>query len=81
MVREKSPNWGKSLGSLAVNNGYDMQKTLGQMGAGIKSQLQDSISQFDSVPLADATIAQKGFEKQLVDTGHMQNSVDFEVGE
>jgi hypothetical protein len=80
MVREKSPTWGKSLGAIAVSNAYDMKKTLSQIGAGITSQLQASIVEFNSVPLSDATIARKGFSKQLIDTAHMQNSVDYEVG-
>jgi hypothetical protein len=79
MVREKSPKWGESLGNLAKANDYDIDRTLEQMGEGIKSQLQASIRDFDSVPLAAETAARKGFDKQLIDTGHMQNSVGFEV--
>jgi hypothetical protein len=79
MVREKSPTWGESLGNLAKANDYDIDRTLEQMGEGIKSQLQASIRSFDSVPLSPETIARKGFEKQLIDTGHMQNSVGYEV--
>ena len=79
MVREKSPKWGESLGNLAKANDYDIDQTLGQMGEAIKDQLQASIRDFDSVPLAPGTVASKGFDKQLIDTGHMQNSVGFEV--
>lgn len=79
MVREKSPTWGESLGNLAKANDYDIDRTLEQMGEGIKSQLQASIRNFDSVPLAAVTVAAKGFDKQLIDTGHMQNSVGYEV--
>jgi hypothetical protein len=79
MVREKSPKWGESLGNLAKANDYDIDRTLEQMGEGIKSQLQASIRDFDSVPLEAETVARKGFEKQLIDTGHMLNSVGYEV--
>ena len=40
------------------------------------------MKQFDSVELeilAESTIARKGFAKPLVETGHMLNSVDYEV--
>lgn len=79
MVAEKSPGWGKALGRIAAANGYDMEKTLALMGEGIRGQLQKSIQMFDSVPLAKSTIKSKGFEKQLIDTSVMVNSVDYEV--
>lgn len=81
MIADKSQNWGKSLGNVLKNNGYDTEKALLQMGEGIKGQLQQAITDFSGVPLAPATIARKGFSKQLVDTGHMLNSVDYEVKE
>lgn len=79
MIAKQSGNWGKSLGNLARLNHYDMQKTLGQMGEGIGSQLQQSINTFNSVPLAPATVARKGFSKQLIDTAHMINSVAYDI--
>lgn len=79
MIAQKGQGWGPKLGRIAVATGYDMEKTLMLMGEGIKGQLQESIQQFDSVPLAESTIKRKGFDKQLVDSGHMQNSVDYQV--
>lgn len=79
MIAEKSPEWGASLGRVAVSTGYDMDKTLALMGEGIGSQLQRSILEFEGEPLAPATIAAKGFDKQLIDTGHMVNSVGYQV--
>jgi hypothetical protein len=81
MIAAKSPNWGKSLGNIAQANEYDMDKTMALMGEGIGSQLQQSIVQFNSVPLADSTVAQKGFSKQLIDTAVMVNSVGYQVNE
>jgi hypothetical protein len=49
------------------------------MGTAIKGQLQQAIVDFVGIPLAPATIARKGTDKQLVDTGHMLASVDYEV--
>lgn len=79
MIAAKSPQWGESLGNLARANDYDIDKTLGQMGEGIRSQLQESIRTFNGAPLADSTIERKGFPTPLVETNHMKDSVDFEV--
>jgi hypothetical protein len=79
MVAEKSTNWGESLGYLAVANDYDMSKALALMGEGIGSQLQQSIKNMNSPALADATVVQKGFDKPLIDTAHMINSVSYQV--
>lgn len=79
MISERQKDWPRALGAVAKNNDYDIDKTLGQMGEGIKGQLQESIRHLDSPPLAPVTVARKGFAKPLVDTGHMMNSVDYEV--
>jgi hypothetical protein len=51
------------------------------VGEGIKGQLQQAIVDFAGAPLAPATVAAKGFDKQLIDSGVMQHSVDYEVTE
>lgn len=79
MVREKSPNWGKSLANILVTNNYDAKKSLALMGEGIGSQLQDSIQKLADPANADSTVARKGFNKPLIETGHMINSVGYEV--
>jgi len=52
---------------------------LARMGEGIAGQLRESIQSTNSPPLAESTIEAKGFEKPLIDTGHMWNSVAYEV--
>ena len=79
MIAKESPRWGKELGRLAVHTDYDVAQTLDGMGQIIQGQLKESIIEFNSVPLAPATIAKKGFATQLIDTGIMQNAVDYEV--
>lgn len=79
MVQAESPGWPNALAKLLVANNYDANLALGQMGAGIAGQLRQSIVNTNSPPLAPATIARKGHAKPLVDTGHMLQSVDFEV--
>jgi hypothetical protein len=79
MIADKSPGWPKALEKLLVANGYDAKIALGQMGAGIAGQLRQSIVDTNSPPNAPSTIAKKGSSKPLVDTGHMLQSIDFEV--
>ncbi len=79
MIAAKQKDWPRALRAVAKNNDYDIDKALGQMGEGIKGQLQESIRQLDSPVLSPVTVARKGFEKPLVETGHMMNSVDYEV--
>lgn len=81
MIAAKAGSWPAAIGANLSKTNYDVTKTLNLAGEGIKGQLQQSIRDTNSPPLAPATIARKGFSKPLVDTGHMLNSVDFEVNE
>jgi len=79
MVRDKSDGWGPALGRIMEANDFDAKRSLALMGEGIAGQLRQSIIDTNSPPLAQSTIDRKGFDKPLVDTSHMLNSVDYEV--
>ena len=79
MIEAKSAGWGAAMAKNLKATDYDGNATLARMGEGIKGQLQQSIRDFDEVPLARSTIARKGNDKQLIETGHLVNSADFEV--
>jgi hypothetical protein len=79
MIKAKAPTWGDDMGKLLTQTQFSATTTLGLMGERIKGQLQQSIVDLVSPPLAQATVARKGSAKPLVDTGHMLNSVDYEV--
>lgn len=79
MIEAKSPGWGVAMAKNLKATDYDAAQTLKRMGEGIKGQLQQSIRDFDEVPLARSTIARKGNDKQLIETGHMVSSADYEV--
>jgi hypothetical protein len=79
MIAAKSPEWPKAIAGLLKATDYDGASTLNQTGAAIKGQLQQSITDLTSPPLKQSTIDRKGFDKPLIDTGHMQNSVDYIV--
>jgi hypothetical protein len=81
MIAAKSPGWPAAVAVNLKAKNYDVDATLRIVGTGIKEQLQDSIRTFEGAPLAPATVAAKGFDKALIDTGTMLNSVDFTVDE
>jgi hypothetical protein len=73
--------WGKAVALNLRATGYDAKKTLDRMGQGIAGQMKQSIIDLTDPPLAPSTIARKGFDKPLIDTSHMLNSVGYEVSE
>lgn len=79
MIQDKSPEWPEAVGNLLVANSYDGRRTLEQTGAAIKGQLQESITEYVGPPLAESTIARKGHDKQLVDSGVLLRSAAYRV--
>lgn len=79
MVKKESPEWPKTMGVILKQTNYDTQRTLELMGEGIKGQLQQSIHDTNTPPLAESTVARKGFAKPLIDKSIMINSADYEV--
>lgn len=79
MIREKSPTWGKALGIALKQHDYNARTALEQMGEGISGQLREAINEYAGPGLAASTKKAKGFDKELIDTAHMLNSIDFEV--
>lgn len=79
MIAKKKGEWPAAIAGLLKANDYDAEKVLGLTGAAIAGQLRQSIIDTNDPPLAEATIRRKGFAKPLVDTGHLLQSVDYEV--
>lgn len=79
MIKDKQAEWGPAIGNLLVANDYDALRVLRLTGEAVAGQLRTSIVETNEPPLAPSTIDRKGFDKPLVDTGHMLNSVDYEV--
>ena len=79
MIESKSPKWGAGVARQLKETNYDAEKTLGLTGAVIKGQLQQSIRDLVSPPLAESTVARKGFDKPLIESGHLLASVDYDV--
>lgn len=78
-IEANSKKWPAQLAAAVKASRYDSRKALGLMGTIVKDQIVKSIVDTTSPPLARSTVARKGFDKPLVDTGVMQRSVDFEI--
>jgi hypothetical protein len=79
MIAANKGDWGPQLGKIIKSSNYDSNVALGRMGENVKGQLQQSIRDMKDPPNAKSTVAQKGFDDPLVKSGHMLNSVDWEV--
>lgn len=79
MVKAEAHNWGPLLANILFNRKNDVQQSLELLGMGIQGQLRKSIDNTNEPPLAPATIAAKGFEKPLIHSGVMRQSVSYEV--
>lgn len=79
MVAKEQAGWPAEIAKDLVRTNYDVDQTLGRMGALIAGQLRESIVNTNEPALKPATIARKGSDKPLIDTGHMFQSVDFKV--
>lgn len=79
MIAKESPHWGADLGNVLKANDYDSERSLKLMGENVSAELKQSITDLVSPPLSPVTVKKKGFNKPLIDTGHMLNSVDYEV--
>ena len=79
MVARQKGSWASAIAQNLAATHYDARRTLDRMGQGIKGQLQQSIVELRDPPLSPSTVKAKGFDTPLIDTGHMLNSVDYEV--
>ena len=83
MIAKHSGEWPDAVVKILQANGHDPENGLARLGAVIKDELQQSITEFTSPALAPSTIKKKGFNKPLIgggiESGHMLASVDFVV--
>ena len=79
MIAQESPHWAAQVATLLKLNNYDARATLNMMGTEIVGQVQDSIDALVTPPLAPSTIAKKGHDKPLIDSGLMRKTVTYEI--
>lgn len=62
-----------------INGTVSPQEFLSSCGVNLKGQIQKEIRHGEFAPNAPSTIARKGSDKPLIDTGRMRQSVDFVI--
>lgn len=78
MVADQSPQWGAKFAKIVQASGLNNRRALGLMGEHIKDELVKAIVDWpaDNAP---STVAKKGFNKGLIDTGVMQRAPAYEI--
>lgn len=79
MIQKHKGEWPADLGKIIKASDYDATVSLGRLGKHVEDQLQESIREFSTPGNAKSTVRKKGFDKPLVDSSHMLNSVNSEV--
>lgn len=81
MIADKSKEWPRQAGALLKANDFDGPRTMEQMGAAIKGQMQEAIATYSGPALKPETIKRKGSDKQLVDRGIEIAGIDYRLKE
>ena len=79
MIAKHNGEWAAQLAAFLEANNFNADIGLNKMGGVIANELRQSIVDLVEPPLAPATIKRKGFDKPLVESGHLLASVDHEV--
>ena len=69
----------KFLGSNLLANPEKIDETLNKIGAMGKADIQNTITSLKSPPNSDLTIKLKGSSNPLIESGHMRQSVTWEI--
>ena len=78
MIADESGTWGPKLAKLLAKD-FEGEKALNSLGMDISGALEESIVGWTTPANAPSTIAKKGFDKPLIDTGHMKSSITHKV--
>jgi hypothetical protein len=82
MIAKESKTWADKMARLAKGTNNDGEAVYGMMGDDIAGALAQSIIQTNSPRLSKNThkkSARSGFDKPLIDTGLMMDSIQFKV--
>lgn len=80
-INQKSDSWANTFGKAMEFTKGDVRQALELLGQRIVGDIQQTIDDFRDPPNADSTIKKKGFDKPLIDTGHMRNMIQYRVDE
>ena len=76
---KKAKVWSNSLSKELKQSAYNAELALEGVGQEIKTDIQKAILEVFSPALSPYTIEKKGFDKPLIDSSHMIDSIDTEV--
>lgn len=82
-IKEKKDAWASSIrkGVAQVQKGnLSADDVLSAVGMVAAADIRDTVNSVTSPKLADSTIAAKGFDKPLIDTGLMVASIQSKIG-
>lgn len=79
-IQEQKKNWSVLMMD-GIAAGYDLEKCFGLVGTQMQGDVQMSITQWTSPPNAPSTVAKKGFQKPLIETSLMRDSIKYEIVE
>jgi hypothetical protein len=71
--------WGKLFTNAALENNWNIENSLNILGSQIRLDIRDTIENGSFEKNSPRTIAIKGSEHPLIDTGEMSKSVDWEL--
>lgn len=80
VVENGKNTWPQILAKSIEKNG-DVKGALELLGENIAGELKESVLSWTSPPNAKSTIANKGFDKPLVDDGQLSRSFGYEVND
>jgi hypothetical protein len=79
MIAANKSGWSLAFGNMMSAHNYNVNRVFALMGEGIKDQLTRAVIDFSDPNNAPSTVAKKGFDNPLIDTGIMQKAVGYEI--
>lgn len=79
-IKNEKKNWGV-LARECAKAGYGVEKILGLVGLAMQNDIQSAIMAWQIPPNAPYTVAMKGFNKPLIHTSLLHDSIKFELVE
>jgi hypothetical protein len=78
-VQKDGKRWAKGFARLIKGQQFKYMKALNLLGEQVVGDIKVSVSTWSDPKNSPATEKAKGFNKPLVDTGHLQRSIAYEV--
>ena len=77
-IKQNKSAWSE-LAKRGIAAGYSMDKILGLVGTSMQNDIQMSITQWRTPPNSAYTVAIKGFNKPLIHTSLLRDSIKYEI--